>query len=95
LGDPSHADRPAHDARWRLRSYVMGRHEFNKMRSRLPRAVRRRIEPARDGHVGLVVQAVAGDQGEAPLAALFDNTPAFMAEQRLRELADEMTDLFA
>ena len=80
--------------RWQLRRYVLDRRDYNEMRSRLPRSVRRGIEPARDGHVGLVVQAVAGDHGEAPLAALYDNAPAFMAEQRLRELAEQMTDLF-
>lgn len=40
--------------RRRLRGYVLDRSEFNEMRARLPRAVRRAIDPAPQGHVGLV-----------------------------------------
>jgi hypothetical protein len=56
--------------------------------------VRRQIEPAPEGHVGLVVQAVAGDAGETPLAVLYDNAPALIADERMGELAQRLKDLF-
>lgn len=80
---------------WKLQSYVLERADFNEMRSRLPRATRREIEPARDGHVGLVVQAIAGDSAGTPLAVLYDNVPAFRADGRLTELADQLAEMLA
>lgn len=56
--------------------------------------MRRDIEPAPDGHVGLIVQAVAGDPGGTPLAVLYDNAPASTAEQRVHEMAERMEELF-
>jgi len=40
---------------------VYERADFNALRSRLPRAVRRSVEPAPPGHLGLVVQIVSAD----------------------------------
>ncbi len=78
--------------RWCVRSYVLDRHEFNTMRIGLPRAVRRDVEVAPEGHVGLIAQAIVGGE-DPPLAVLYDNAPACVAadgarklEQRLREL---------
>lgn len=94
LSNQSHHDPGQPNPHWQLRSYVLGRGDFNDMRNRLPRSVRRKIEPAPEGHVGLVVQAVAGDAGGAPVAALYDTAPSSMATQRIRELAEEIAALF-
>lgn len=75
-----------------LRGYVLDRGEFNEMRARMPRAVRRDIDPAPQGHVGLVAQATVGDVGQTPLAYLYDHAPPDVAEQRLRELERRLTD---
>jgi hypothetical protein len=77
-----------------LHSYLLDGGDFNEMRTRLPWAVRRDVEPAPEGHVGLVVQAIAGDTGGTPLAVLYDSAPASIAEQRVRELGQRMADLF-
>lgn len=79
--------------RWRVRSYVLERREFNAIRMRLPRAVRRNVEVAPEGHVGLVAQAVVGEEGSLPLAVLYDTAPACVAAdgaQRLERRLEEM-----
>jgi hypothetical protein len=78
---------------WQLRGYVLDRGAFNEMRMRLPRAVRRDVEAAPEGHVGLVAQAVVGADGDTPVAVLYDNAPAPMAEQRLHELRRRLAEL--
>lgn len=78
--------------RRQLRGYVLDRSESNEMRDRMPRAVRRDIDPAPQGHVGLVAQATVGDVGQTPLAVLYDHAPRDVAEQRLRELERRLAD---
>ncbi len=54
---PSQADADARGLR--IARDVCSREEFNAHRERLPRAVRRDVEVAPPGHVGLIVQALA------------------------------------
>ena len=79
--------------RWRLRSYVLERCDFNDIRLRLPRSVRRGVEAAPEGHVGLVVQAIVGEDGEMPLAVLYDSAPASVAAEGMRRLEQRLTEL--
>lgn len=79
--------------RWRMRTHVLGRREFNAIRTRLPRAVRRDIEPVPDGHVGLVAQALVGEEGGLPLKVLYNHAPADLAAERLRGLERRLTEL--
>lgn len=44
----------------RMARGVCPREEFNALRDRLPRSVRRDVEPVPSGHVGLIVQAITG-----------------------------------
>ncbi len=83
---------PGH-RRWRLRSYVLDRGTFNDIRLRLPRAVRRDVEPAPEGHVGLVTQAIVGEEGELPLAVLYDNAPVSVAAEGMRKLERRLVEL--
>jgi hypothetical protein len=76
---------------WRVCSYVLDRREFNKLRMRLPRAVRRNVEPAPEGHVGLVAQAIAGSEG-VPLAALYSSVPASLAADGAQTLERELAE---
>lgn len=79
--------------RWRVCSYVLDRRDFNEIRMRLPRAVRRDVEVAPEGHVGLVAQAIVGEQGDLPLAVLYDNAPASVATEGVRKLEQRLTEL--
>ena len=71
---------------------VWPREEFNAHRDRLPRAVRRGVEPVPPGHVGLLVQAISG--ADCPLVTVYghvradtDPADAFAGlERRLRRL---------
>jgi hypothetical protein len=76
-----------------VRSYVLDRRDFNEIRMRLPRAVRRDVEAAPEGHVGLVVQAIAGEEGDMPLAVLYDNAPASVAGESVRKLEQRLAEL--
>ena len=78
-----------------MHSYVLDRRDFNEMRMRLPRAVRRDVEAAPEGHVGLIAQAIVGDEGETPLAVLYGNAPASVADAHLQELGRQLADLLA
>jgi hypothetical protein len=78
---------------WRLRSYVLDQRAFNDMRMRLPRAVRRGVEPAPDGHVGLILQATVCEEDETPLAVLYDNAPAPLEVERMREMEQHLAEL--
>jgi hypothetical protein len=78
---------------WRVRSYVLARRDFNEIRMRLPRAVRRDVELAPEGHVGLVVQAIVGEEGATPLAVLYDNAPAAVATEGMQRLEQRLTEL--
>lgn len=60
---------------------------------RLPRAVRRDVEPAPEGHVGLVAQAIVDQEGELPLAVLYDNAPASVAAEGMRKLERRLVEL--
>jgi hypothetical protein len=68
------------------------RDEFNALRDRLQRSVRRDVDPVPAGHVGLLVQAIA--RGDHPLLTVYghvragaDPADAFAAlERRLRRL---------
>jgi len=93
VGSPSSDQRSSHKPRWRVRSYVLDRRDFNDIRIRLPRAVRRDVEAAPEGHVGLVAQAIVGEEGDLPLAVLYDNAPASVATQRMRRLEQRLTEL--
>jgi hypothetical protein len=48
------------DPRVRFVRGVCPRAEFNALRERLPRSVRRGVDVVPEGHVGLIVQAVSG-----------------------------------
>jgi hypothetical protein len=78
---------------WCLRSYVLDREEFNALRIRLPRAVRRDVEVVPQGHVGLIAQAVVDD--EPPLAVLYGSAPASAAAEGQRLLECKLTALMA
>jgi hypothetical protein len=83
---------PEHSRReWHVCSYVLDQREFNELRMRLPRAVRRDVEPAPEGHVGLVVQAIVGSEG-VPLAALYRSVPADFAAAGAQTLERELTE---
>ena len=68
------------------------REEFNQHRDRLPRSVRRDVDPVPPGHVGLLVQAITGE--DVPLMAVYGHVPADIdpsgaladLERRLRSL---------
>jgi hypothetical protein len=90
---PSTAERAPHHRRWRVRSYVLDCRDFNDIRMRLPRAVRRDVEAAPEGNVGLVAQAIVGEEGEPPLAVLYDNAPASVATEGMRKLEQRLTEL--
>lgn len=79
--------------RWRLCSYVLDRRTFNDIRTRLPRAVRRDVQAVPEGHVGLIVQAIVGEEGDMPLAALYDTAPACVAKEGLRTLEQRLSEL--
>jgi hypothetical protein len=79
--------------RWRLRSYVLDRRDFNDIRMRLPRAVRRDVEAAPEGNVGLVAQAIVGDEGGLPLAVLYDNAPVCVATEGVRKLEKRLAEM--
>lgn len=78
---------------WCLRSYVLDRKEFNALRTRLPRAVRRDVEVVPEGHVGLIAQAVVDD--EPPLAVLYGSAPAATVAEGQRQLELKLTALMA
>ncbi len=60
---------------------------------RLPRAVRRDVEAVPKGHVGLVAQVIVGDEGDMPLAVLYDNAPASGAEEGVQRLEQRLTEM--
>jgi len=90
---PSSDQRLSQEPRWRVRSYVLDRRDFNGIRIRLPLAVRRDVEAAPEDHVGLVAQAIVGEEGDLPLAVLYDNAPASVATERIRRLEQRFTEL--
>ena len=59
------------EPRYQILRAVCERDEFNAIRSELPRAVRCDVEPAPEGHVGLMAQAVAEDG--CPLVTLYEH----------------------
>jgi hypothetical protein len=59
---------------FRIARLICPRAEFNAHRARLPRSVRRDVEVVPVGHVGLIVQAVAG--GDSPLLAVYGHVRA-------------------
>jgi hypothetical protein len=46
---------------YRIARGICQREEFNALRERLPRSVRRDVDPVPPGHIGLLVQALAGE----------------------------------
>ncbi len=86
-------DQPSRPQGLRLRSYVLDRRDFNEIRRRLPRAVRRDVQTVPDGHVGLVAQAIVGEEGDLPLAVLYDNAPALLATEGIRKLEQRLREL--
>lgn len=79
--------------RLRVRSYVLERREFNAIRMRLPRAVRRNVEVAPEGHVGLFAEAIVGEEGSLPLAVLYDIAPAGVAAEGARRLERRLEEM--
>ncbi len=79
--------------RWRVCSYVLDRREFNDIRIRLPRAVRRDVKAVPEGHVGLVAQAVVGEEGDLPLAVLYDSAPASVASESMKKLERRLAEM--
>jgi hypothetical protein len=59
--------------RYQILRAVCEHEEFNAIRSQLPQASRRDVEPAPQGHFGLMVQAIAEDG--CPLVTLYDHIP--------------------
>ncbi|MFI4978088.1 MAG: hypothetical protein ACHQC8_05370 [Solirubrobacterales bacterium] len=43
--------------------------------------------------MGLVVQAIVGEEGDVPLAVLYDNAPASVATEGMRRLERRLTEL--
>lgn len=78
-----------------VRGYVLDRCEFNRMRARLPRAVRRGVSVVPEGHVGLVAQALAGAEASVPLSVLYDVVPARRGVEGLRALEQRLIALLA
>ena len=74
-------------------SYVLNRRDFNEIRMRLPRAVRRDVQAAPKGHVGLVAQAVVGEEGDLPLAVLYDSAPESVASESMRKLERRLAEM--
>jgi hypothetical protein len=72
---------------------VLDRRDFNDIRMRLPRAVRRDIQAAPEGHVGLVAQAVVGEEGDLPLAVLYDSAPASVASESMKKLERRLAEI--
>ncbi len=93
MASSSTDERSPNHGRWRVRSHVLDRRSFNDIRMRLPRAVRRDVEAAPEGHVGLVVQAIVGEEGDMPLAVLYDNAPASVATEGVRRLEQRLAEL--
>lgn len=61
-------------ARRRTIHAVYERREFNALLRRLPRALRRSVEPAPPGHVGLIVEIVSAE--DCTLATVCSHVPA-------------------
>ena len=95
MSSPSTPPHSSARRRWLVRSYVLDGREFNEIRSRLPRSVRRDVQAAPEGHVGLVAQAIVGEEGDLPLAVLYDSAPAGLATERVRRLEQRLTELLA
>jgi hypothetical protein len=91
----SSSEAPASGGTWRLRSYLLDRDEFNEMRRRLPRAARRDVQAAPEGHVGLVAQAFVGDEAGTPLWVVYDSVPASLASEGLRRLEQRLAEKLA
>lgn len=66
--------RPARSSKVRVVHEVCTAAAFNALRHRLPRAARRDVEQVPDGHVGLVVQAIA--EPDVLLVTVYGRTPA-------------------
>jgi len=60
---------------------------------RLPRSVRRDVQAAPEGHVGLVAQAVVGEEGDLPLAVLYDSAPASVAGESMKKLERRLAEM--
>jgi hypothetical protein len=58
----------------RLARGICPREEFNALRDRLPRGVRRDVELVPPGHVGLLVQAISGV--DCPLLTVYGHVRA-------------------
>jgi hypothetical protein len=93
VAPPSTDERSPGHRRWLVRSYVLDRCDFNDIRMRLPRAVRRNVEAAPEGHVGLVAQAIVGEGDDLPLAVLYDSAPPSVATEGMRRLEQRLTEL--
>jgi hypothetical protein len=64
---------------------IFNAQEYNAMRRRLPRSIRRDIDAAPPGHVGLVVEIVTAN--DCRLVTVYDHVPA------QADLAREMAHL--
>ena len=67
--------KPPAEHRYSVLHAVHAPDDFNAMREALPQAVRRMVEPAPPGHVGLTVQAVSKDD-DFPLVTLYEHIPS-------------------
>jgi hypothetical protein len=82
---------PGGERTYRLARCICPRDEFNALRDGLPRSVRREVDLAPPGHLGLLLQAITG--ADYPLLTVYghvhadvDPADAFAAlEQRLRK----------
>ena len=66
--------RSADERSVRLARGVCPREELNALRDRLPRSARREFDPVPPGHVGLIVQAIAGV--DSPLLTVYGHVRA-------------------
>ena len=95
MADASGGRAPASGRTWRVRSYVLDRVDFNEMRLRLPRAARRDVQAAPEGHVGLVAQAFVGEESGTPLSVVYDSVPRSLASEGLRRLEQRLAERLA
>lgn len=72
-----------------VRGYLIDRREFNEIRMRLPRTVRRAVQAAPEGHVGLIAQATV-EAGGVAISTLYATAPISLGAQRLNELEQRL-----
>ena len=70
---PSRPNEPPESGRWQFATLVCASGEYNEIRSRLPRWLRRNAPRAGHDQVGVIVQAIA--PGDSPIATKYALVP--------------------